>query len=385
MTQTASVEILKCERIKEIVDNYLSKNPNHSLQNICNKTEVKYSTLRRIVNLDGNPDLETSSKIFNGLGEDSKLYDYLSVFHPTMADTVAILKNHLNDEFDLRSEEERTNLLNEENHILLSLALTEEGTNEEEVLYYLGKNSLNKLNKFIEKGLLIKNKNGQIKSSCPNGRLTLFEAKRVLELSMKSYIPSNENGIGSHLSYQTASLSKKGLIILKLFNYRQSQEKREFILRNKELFGPHKVFNATISSTFLPYKELEEPELKAFVNEFIENEKNENMKTTIEEYNFKITKEIEKKLKLSIVIALTFISFNRTSYAKNTLDFIELKNSQKVNSRQINNIIFSESNNQLRSLNLIELKNGKIIYSDEVKSIQYKNEVISKSGTDVEG
>ena len=62
------INLGKCERIKACIDSFLEKNPRMTLQTVEDKTGVPISTLRRIVNLKGNPQPETVIKVFIALG-----------------------------------------------------------------------------------------------------------------------------------------------------------------------------------------------------------------------------------------------------------------------------------------------------------------------------
>ena len=83
------INLNKCERVKACIDAYLALNQRLTLQNVSDKTTVSYSTIRRIVNLNVSPQAEAVIKIYQTLGYDKELYQYMIDFHPEIASAMA--------------------------------------------------------------------------------------------------------------------------------------------------------------------------------------------------------------------------------------------------------------------------------------------------------
>ena len=247
----------KCEQIKTCIDSFLEKNPKMSLQIVEDKTGVPCSNLRRIISLKGNPQPESAIKIFLALGFDNELIKYMKEFHPEIATAMA-LKNSHNQEYDFVSETHREYFISDDYYLLINLAYTTNGTNEEEVSYELGRKGVERLQELLQIGIIEKNINGQYTGKLKNYKLSFSDTKKRIELAMRFYRLEEAGKVNNWMSFQTESLNAEGLKALKILQQKHFNERKEEILNNPLYNGNLKVYSATVSSTFLAYTELGE-------------------------------------------------------------------------------------------------------------------------------
>jgi len=245
------INLNKCERVKARIDAYLSLNPRLTLQNVEDKTSVAYSTLRRIVNLNGNPQPEAVIKIYQALGYDQELYLYMRDFHPDIASVMAMKTSH-NKEYNYIKDEDREYFVSEDYSLIVNLAYTESGTTEDEVAYELGKKGVERLYELVDKGIVVKNTNGSFKGSYSNYKLSFSDTKRRVELALRYYRMEEAGSINNWLSFQTESLNDEGLKALKILQQAHFNDRKQ--LFNDPMYkGNLKVYSATVASTFLSY------------------------------------------------------------------------------------------------------------------------------------
>ena len=251
------INLGKCERIKACIDSFLEKNPRMTLQTVEDKTGVPISTLRRIVNLKGNPQPETVIKVFLALGYDNELIHYMREFHPDIA-TVMSVKNSHNQDYDFVEENNREFFVSEDYYLLVNLAYTTNGTTEEEISYELGRKGLERISELLDKGIIEKTKDGRFIGKSNNYKLSFSDTKKRIELAMRYYRLEEAGNINNWMSFQTESLNDEGLKALKTLQQNHFNERKEQIFNNPMYNGNRKVYSATISSTFLAYTELGE-------------------------------------------------------------------------------------------------------------------------------
>jgi len=244
----------KCERIKACIDSYLEKNPRLKLINVEDKTSVPHSTLRRIMNLKGNPQPEAVIKIFRSLGLDNDLLKYMKDYHPDIATVMSAQSGH-NQEYEYVADEDRHYFLDEQNFLILSLAYTTSGTTENEIRFELGERGIVKFYELIEKGLIMRLENGRVVGKIKDFKLPFSDVKKRVEFALKHYRLDEAGNINNWLSYQTESLNESGLKALKTLQQKQFNERKEQIFNNPVYLGNVKVYSATVSSTFVPYNE----------------------------------------------------------------------------------------------------------------------------------
>jgi hypothetical protein len=240
----------QCERVKACIDAYLIKNGNLTLMNVEDKTSVPHSTLRRIMNLKGNPQPEAVIKIFLALGLDKELIAYMKEFHPDIAAAMAIKSSH-NIEYDFVSESHREYFISDDYYLLINLAYTTGGTTEDEVTYELGRKGLERLQDLLEKGIIEKSSNGRYTGKFKNYKLSFSDTKRRIELGLRYYRLEEAGNINNWMSFQTESINEEGLKALKLLQQKHFNERKEQIFNNPMYIGNLKVYSATVSSTFL--------------------------------------------------------------------------------------------------------------------------------------
>jgi hypothetical protein len=244
----------KCELIKTCIDSFLEKNPKMSLQSVEDKTGVPCSTLRRIMTLKGNPQPEAVIKIYLALGFDRELMNYLKDYHPEIA-TLMALKNSHNKEYHYVTDDERQDLLEESNFLILSLANTTNGTTEEEIRFELGERGISKLNEFIERGLILKLEGNRLVGKNQDFKLPYSDVKKRIEFALKYYRLEEAGNTNNWMSYQVESINESGLKALKALQQKQFNERKELIFNNAMYLGNLKVYSTAVSSTFLAYKD----------------------------------------------------------------------------------------------------------------------------------
>jgi hypothetical protein len=243
----------KCERVKTCIDTYLSMNPRLTLQNVEDKTSVPYSTLRRIVNLNGNPQPEGVIKIYQALGYDQELYQYMSDFHPEIASVMAMKTSH-NQEYSYIKDEDREYFISEDYFLIMNLAYTTSGTSLEEVAHELGTKGVERLNILLEKGIVKKNIEGKFIGMLEKYKLSFADTKKRIELSFRYYRLEEAGNINNWMSFQTASLNGLGIKEFKSLQQKQYNERKEFF--DRPIYnGDEQVYCGALSSTFRDYKE----------------------------------------------------------------------------------------------------------------------------------
>jgi len=248
------INLNKCERVKARIDAYLSMNPRLTLQNVEDKTSVPYSTLRRIANLNGNPQPEAVIKIYQALGYDQELYQYMTDYHPDIASVMTLKSSH-NQEYEYISDSDRKYFSSEDYFLILCLAYTTNGTTENEVMLELGKRGLEKVQDLLDKKIIQKLDSGKLVGKIKDYKLSFADTKERINLAMKHYKLSESGGINNWMSFQTESINDAGLNALKILQQKHYNERKEQILNNPVYNGNIKVYSATVSSTFLTYTE----------------------------------------------------------------------------------------------------------------------------------
>jgi hypothetical protein len=74
----------------------------------------------------------------------------------------------------------KSNFLDEQNFLILSLAYTTSGTNEKEIRFELGERGIAKLNELIDKGFILKLESGRIIGKIIDFKLPFSDVKKEL-------------------------------------------------------------------------------------------------------------------------------------------------------------------------------------------------------------
>ena len=241
----------KCERVKARIDAYLTLNPRLSLQNVEDKTSVPYSTLRRITNLNGNPQPEAVIKIYQALGYDQELYQYMLDFHPDIAGVMAMKTDH-NKEYQYIRDEDREYFISEDYFLIINLASSTSGTSIDEIQHELGTKGVERLQELIKKDLIKKNEANKFVLAIDNYKLSFADTKKGIEMALRYYRLEEAGNINNWMSLQTEGLNKEGLKAAKILYQKQFNERKE-TYNNPMYKGDIKVYSATVSSTFLSY------------------------------------------------------------------------------------------------------------------------------------
>lgn len=244
----------KCENIKVLIENYLSKNSRLTLQSVEDKTSVHYSNLRRIMLLQGNPQPEAVIKIALSLGAEKELLHYMRLFHPEIAQALTSKYVH-NLEYNYVADEDKDYFFDESNFLILTMAYTTSGTSEKEIRYELGERGVLKLLELTNRGIIVKDSNGNYKGKIENIKFSVSEVKKRVIMALKYYRPDEAGSINNWINYQTESINENGLKVLKELHRKQALERREKIWDNPIYRGDIKTYSATVSSTLLPFNE----------------------------------------------------------------------------------------------------------------------------------
>jgi DNA-binding phage protein len=241
----------KCERIKALIDSYLQNNPKLSLQNVETKTGLPISTLRRIVNLTGNPNSENVIKLCRALGFDQELEKYLEKYHPEIA--ALLSAKSISKEHKYLEENDAQYFVEDSSFLLMNMAYTSHGIDEDEVQTGLGSIGLTKLNDLLKKGLIIKTDDGRYVGKNGGYKHSFQNTLKAIVLSLKYYNLEEAGSINNWLNYQTESINENGIAALKELNQKQAKERRDQIFDNPNFRGKLKIFQSSVSSTFMPY------------------------------------------------------------------------------------------------------------------------------------
>ncbi len=257
-TNDGDINSNKCERVKACIASYLLKNSNLTLVNVEEKTSVPHSTLRRIMNGTGNPSAEAVIKIYRSLGFDSELVSYMRDHHPEIATIMAIKSSH-NQEYKFVNDSDREYFISEDFFAIITMAYTSNGTTEKEILEEFGKMGLSRLQELLERGLIKKDASDRyLGNKHEDYQLSYADTKRRIELALRYYKLNEAGKVNNWMSFQTESLNEDGLNALKSLQQKHFKERKELIFNNPMYNGKLKVYSATVSSTFLTYKDLGE-------------------------------------------------------------------------------------------------------------------------------
>lgn len=245
------INLNRCERVKARINAYLTLNPRLTLQNVAAKTTVAYSTLRRIVNLNGNPQPEAVIKIYQTLGFDKELYQYMCDCHPEIAGLI----EEKNRKRDNQYVEDNTAkyFVSESSYQIMCMAYTTAGISEEDIKLHHGLIGIGKLYELLAEGVLVKRDDGRIVGKNENYRLSYKDTLKAAELSLKYYRLAEAGGGRNHINHQTESLSLEGIEILMALDKEHAKERRDRVFNNPRLHGDRAVFHTSVSSTFMPY------------------------------------------------------------------------------------------------------------------------------------
>ncbi|HAZ13892.1 MAG: hypothetical protein A2X86_12945 [Bdellovibrionales bacterium GWA2_49_15] len=249
-----SITTRKCEQIKSCIDFYLSKRANLNLQSVADKSGVPYSTLRRIIQINGNPQPEAAIKVFMALGQDKQLHGYMKEFHPEIASLMGGGLSH-NQEYEFIGSEDAQYFVNEDYYLILNLSFTNAGTSEEEIAYELGQRGVEKLGELATKGLIVRDAKGRYIGTSKKYKLTFADTKERVRMALNYYRLSEAGSVNNWMSFQTESLNWDGIKALKLLNQKHFNERKDQIYDNPMYIGLMTSYSAAVSSTFVSYCE----------------------------------------------------------------------------------------------------------------------------------
>lgn len=254
ITNDGDINTNKCERVKACIASYLLKNSSLTLVNVEEKTSVPHSTLRRIMNGSGNPSAEAVIKIFRSLGYDNELVSYMRDYHPEIATIMAMKSSH-NQEYTYINSTDSEYFASEDYFAIITMAYTTDGTTEKEITEEFGRTGLNRLIELLERGILRKDSNDRYLGKIDNYQLSYSDTKRRIEFALRHYKLNEAGKVNNWLSLQTESINEEGLKALKSLQQKHFNERKELIFNNPMYKGSLKVYSATVSSTFLSYRE----------------------------------------------------------------------------------------------------------------------------------
>lgn len=234
------------------ITNYLNSHPRVNLQNVAIKTGVSYSSVSRIMKKTCCPTLDVTLKILLGLGEKERIADLINEVD---SDTGKLLQTYkCNQEYSFIDKNFESYFADEDYFLILNLAYTRAGTNREEIRDELGKKGVRKLDELIEKKLVTV-KGEKVYGQKDKFRLPLNITKDRIQLALKYYRVKEAGAPHTWISFQTESIDKKGLEILKQINQEAFTKRKEMVFDNPERQGSIKVFSASFSSTFQEFND----------------------------------------------------------------------------------------------------------------------------------
>jgi hypothetical protein len=222
-----------------------------TLQSIKDKTTVAYTTLSRIVNLNGNPKPEVVIKIYQTLGLDQELYQYMRDFHPEIAGLIESKSRKRDNEYV--EDNIAKYFADESSYRIMCMAYTASGISEDDIQLHHGLTGIGKLHELLSEGVLVKRDDGRVVGKKENYRLSYRDTLKAAELSIKYFRLAEAGGGRNHINHQTESLNDEGIEILMDLDKVHAQERRERVFNVPRLRGPHHLFHTSVSSTFMPY------------------------------------------------------------------------------------------------------------------------------------
>jgi hypothetical protein len=203
-----------CEQLKEIVDDYLTRYPNVSINGLAMKSGVGATTLRRIKNLSikGDPAPHTVLNIISSTSNEKCLSKILNDHDGALGELLQQSFGHFVETDAPHDYDPDLNevLRDQVNYFIYKLSANRAGTTKMVVGELYGKLGMERLEKLIKMGLIVE-KERELHAKNKNFSLDLSIAAAHLPELVK-FFKHDEVQIGLNLFYSMSeSLSEEGI------------------------------------------------------------------------------------------------------------------------------------------------------------------------------
>lgn len=239
-------------QLKSMIEQYLVKHPNITLNGFATKSGVGMTTLRRIVNLEtkSGPAPHTTLAITSYVLKEKKLSRILdSVNGPVGTELSKVFGDYIEEELNYQSSDGLKELLEDkDNYLIYKLASNHSGVSENQIYDLLGCHGLNKMNELIEKGIVLRDKRKTIHSLEKNFSITLETAKKHSKELINFYKPEAIDKKRNLFYSQSESLSDEGIQKVKDIQRNAAKEVHK-IMTNEKYFGINPYFSLQVCDT----------------------------------------------------------------------------------------------------------------------------------------
>lgn len=250
MTAMSELKVDICGELKEMVDQYHQGFPNLSLPQIAKKINVAYPTLKRVMNLNGNPSLSVVTNILLNTGNQQQLPLFLQRMNPTLAKAFNSYFSH-NAETQSLDLDSSTLFANKDYLFILLLAFSEAGTTEFEIRQEYGAQGVSRLQELLYRGIVVLKDEriyGQLSKITFNQNIM---KESVLHCIEQCYEPKLFGTGDNWLSLQTESVNREKAVpeIRKIIQnaYKEIKE----VLYHEDFQGNDKVFISMVMDQIL--------------------------------------------------------------------------------------------------------------------------------------
>ena len=202
------------EQLKNLIDKYFVLHPNTSVNSLSNKSNVGATTLRRIMNqtLKGDPSPHTTLNIVSAVTNEKKLSTIINMFdgplglslYEAFSAYVEVESNHVTDSCINDALEDGMS------YLIYKLAANRTGVTKIAIAESFGALGLDKLNKLIDKKLLIEEKES-VYAKEKSFSLDLELLKKHLPELVKFYKVENVEKGKNVLYSQSESINEDGI------------------------------------------------------------------------------------------------------------------------------------------------------------------------------
>lgn len=236
----------KCAILKGYIEDFKSKHPNLSSNQIAQKLNIPQSSLNRIENETTNPSLENVLSVLVGTGNHNRIPEVLGEIFPNHRERFEKIFS-ANAETPFLDDVATRYATDPDTFLLVQMGFTRTGISELDVRERFGSWGLEKLQMLIESGVLVRREDGFLCANEEKVNVTFNDLKKIVCLAIeKCFEPEAiDQGI-SHLSYQTESVNDAGRQLI-LDELKRAQVNIRRIMYNPNYYGDHKVFAAMVA------------------------------------------------------------------------------------------------------------------------------------------
>lgn len=241
-----------CEQLKVIVESYLVKHPNISINGLAMRSGVGASTLRRLLNdsIKGDPAPHTVLNILSTVSKEKKLSKLITMAEGPVANMLQEAFSHFveSDVPHVYDNDLNEILKDQMSYFIYKLAANRKGTDKIFISEMFGKAGLERLNKMVALEVLKINDEGDVHAEKKDFSLDVEIAAGHLPELVKYYKPE-AIGRGQNLFYtMSESINEEGIQKIKAIQ-KEAVKKIYDVMRSPFYEGSIPFFTLDMSDT----------------------------------------------------------------------------------------------------------------------------------------